>query len=499
MAKVTIWHRRLSQTLFFGLWVFLFWKSAHQTVSSIPPDLFLRTDPLAALIAMAAARIWVSAVLYGLILVGLTLVFGRFFCGWVCPLGTILDVVGRLWRGKYSAMPSNDRTWRRVKYYLLVAVGVGALTGSQLVFFGDPLVLLFRATATGLVPSAAGHAAYLSLAMVLVIVGLCGVTHRFWCRYLCPLGAFYAVFSRFSIFRRRRVKGCDVCKGQEQPSCQHGCPMGASPIKKLGSPEECIRSMNCRNTCHADAISYAPSTPLPDYKRENTMDLDRRTFLFSAATGAVVGMTVRQARAGTDAPWSVVRPPMVTDEVAFKDLCLRCGQCIRSCPTGTLQPLFLEAGMLGIWTPAITPLIAGCKDNCNACSGTCPTGAIPAFGPKRQEKWSVKMGQADFDSGQCISYSDDMHKPCLKCVEACPNRAIVVDWNAQPVRPIAVDYSRCVGCGLCVKPCNKMTIGRPAMTLTSNGAGFPTALVVDAKPRLPSRTDAQSTQNKDQK
>jgi ferredoxin len=499
MTKINIWYRRISQTIFFGLWAFLFWKSAHQAVSPVPPDLFLETDPLAAVVAMAAARIWVPAVLYGLILIGLTVIFGRFFCGWVCPLGTILDVVGRLWRGKNPAVLPNDHNWRRVKYYLLIAVCVGAFCGSQLVFFGDPLVLLFRATATGIVPSAAGQAAFLSLAIILVIIGLCGVTHRFWCRYLCPLGALYAVFSRFSIFRRRRVKGCDVCKGLEQPSCQHGCPMGASPIKKLGSPEECIRSMNCRNTCHADAISYAPTKPLPDFKREAVMDLDRRTFLFSAATGAVVGMTAQHARSGTNAPWSIVRPPMVTDEVAFKALCLRCGQCMRSCPTGTLQPLFLEAGLLGLWTPAITPLIQGCKDNCNACSKACPTGAIPAFGPKRQEKWTIKMGQADFESGQCISYGDDTRKPCLKCVEVCPNRAIIVDRKAKPERPTAVDYSRCVGCGLCVSVCRKMTIGRPAMSLTSNGVGFPTALVVDARPQLPSPAGTQNIQNKDSK
>jgi polyferredoxin len=484
--------------VFLGLWIFLFWKSAHQAVSSLPPDLFLMTDPLAAIIAMASARIWVPAVLYSLIVVALAFVFGRFFCGWICPLGTILDATGWLWKGNASVVPANDHLLRRIKYYLLVAVAMGALAGSQLVFFGDPLVLLFRATATGLAPSAPGQTAFLSLAILLGIIGLCGITHRFWCRYLCPLGALYAVCARFSIFRRRRVKGCDVCKGRDHQSCTHGCPMGASPINKLGSPEECIRSMNCRNTCHADAISYEPAKPWPDSKREATMSLDRRTFLFSAATGAVVGVATRQALSGSDAPWSVVRPPMVTDESLFKALCLRCGQCIRSCPNGALQPLFLEAGLLGLWTPAVMSLTGGCKDNCNACSNACPTGAIPAFGPTRPEKWSIKMGQADFESSQCISYGDDTLKPCLKCVEVCPNKAIIVDWDAHPERPTAVDYSRCVGCGLCVSKCRKMTIGKPAMTLTSNGVGFPTALVVDTKPRLPAQMTRDDIKNKDQ-
>ncbi len=482
--RINIWHRRVSQTFFFGLWVLLFWQIARQDFGLIPPDLFLGTDPLLTALSLAAARAWVPDMLNALVLVGLTIVFGRFFCGWICPLGTILDAVARLWRGRVSAVLQRDRGWRQVKYYLLIALCVGALTGSQLVFLGDPLVLLFRATATGLLPSAAGETAVLSLAILLVIIGLCGITHRFWCRYLCPLGALYGAIARFSIFRRHRAKGCDGCKGLDQPKCEQGCPMGASPVKKHGSPEECVRSMNCRNNCPPDVIQYPPSVPLPD-KRENAVNLDRRTFIFSLGAGAVVGVSSKQVRAGTGSLWSIVRPPMVIDEEAFLGLCVRCGHCMRSCPTGTLQPLLLEAGFYGLWTPAITPRIDGCKDDCNACSVVCPTGAIPEFGPKRPQKWSVKMGHVLFEPHLCISYAPDAVKPCLKCVEVCPNRAITVDWNAKPVRPKAVDYARCVGCGLCEKPCRKMVAGRPALTLTSNGLGIPAVLVVDPKPQLP--------------
>ncbi|MDJ0761495.1 MAG: 4Fe-4S binding protein [Myxococcota bacterium] len=488
MSKRNIWLRRICQTIFFFLWVFLFWQTAHQDVGPFPPDLFLVTNPLVATLAMAAARVWVSAALYSLVLIGLTLIFGRFFCGWVCPLGTLFDVVGRLWRGRAAVTLKNDRAWRRVKFYFLAALCVGAVAGGQLVYWGDPLVFSFRGIAMGFIPSAESESAFLAFAMLLIIIGLCGVTHRFWCRYLCPLGAFYAVVARFSIFRRR-LKGCDSCKAQGYRECQQGCAMGASP-KRQGSPDECIRCMSCQGACRLEAPKFIPSLPLPT-TREHLMDLDRRSFVFSLGAGAITGVVAVQARSGSDAPWRIVRPPMIADEVAFMALCVRCGQCVRSCPSGTLQPLFLEAGFAGIWTPAITPRVGGCVDNCNACATTCPTGAIPKFGPTRPEKWAVKMGHVMFDPQHCISYAHDAVKPCLKCVEVCPNKAIVVDEASKPARPTRVIYDRCIGCGTCETECRKVVVGQPALVLTNTGAGEPAALVVDPKPKLPEHAGNQ--------
>lgn len=433
---------------------------------------------------MVTSRIWVPAMAGGFVLIVLTLVFGRFFCGWVCPLGTILDLVGRFWRGSQAVLPSDDQRWRRVKYYVLIFLIVSGLAGSQLLYVTDPLVVLFRSVAFGMAPSALNQASVLSLLILLIIIGLSVLTHRFWCRYLCPLGAFYGSLSRFSIFRRDRKKGCDACKGLPQPSCQQVCPMGASPVAKKGSPEECIRSMNCRNACPREVIAYPASSPLPR-PRENLIQLDRRTFVVSMGSGLILGLSTRRARAGTNDSWRVVRPPLVTDSSAFLDLCVRCGHCVRTCPTGTLQPLWLQAGFYGLWTPVIRPEIGGCKDDCNACSTVCPTGAIPKFGPMREQKWFVKMGQVLFESHLCISYADDALKPCLECVKVCPNRAIKIDWTVHPKRPKTVDYARCVGCGLCETACLKKVIGKPALTLTSNGVGTPTALVADPTPRLP--------------
>ena len=481
MGKNNIWLRRVVQTLFLGLWVYLFWQTAQKEKGPLPPDLFLYTDPLVSTLTMVASTVWVPAMLGGLALIGLTLVFGRFFCGWVCPLGTLFDIFGRLFVGKGEKEMPRDEAWRRGKYYLLVGLILVALVGGQLLYWADPLVFLFRGITYGEVTYNETSGSFLPILFLLVLFGLNFVTHRFWCRYLCPLGAFYGALSRFSIFRRH-LKGCDKCKSVGIQECQQHCAMHVS-INRQGRPEECIRCMACQTVCQKNAVTFAPSMPVPT-SREVPVNLDRRTFVASMGIGAAAGVAATKAHLGSGTPWRVVRPPMVTDNEVFTDLCVRCGQCIRSCPPGTLQPLLLEDGFASLWTPAVTPSVGGCEDNCNNCSEACPTGAIPEFGPSRKEKWALKMGSVVFESQRCISYRADAVKPCLKCVEACPNKAIVVDETAHPNRPILIVFDRCIGCGACENACLEMVGGSPAMTLNNDGVGSPVALVMDPTPTV---------------
>jgi polyferredoxin/ferredoxin-like protein FixX len=489
MRKKYLWLRRFFQTAFLGLWIFLFWKTAHHAFGVLAPDLFLAADPLVSIIALVASRTAAVAMWGGAIFVVLTLVFGRFFCGWVCPLGTILDVFGFFWGDREEKRSTAFFKWKRVKYYLLIFLAVSAVFGGQLLFFFDPLVLLFRAIAVGVMPFKEGAVSFLPFFLLLVIIGLTGVTHRFWCRYLCPLGAFYGVFARFSLFRRRR-EGCDGCKGLDVQECRRVCGMQAA-VMKQGAPEECIRCMACEAQCPPGALSFVPTLPLPSTK-ETVVDLNRRTFVMSMGLGAATGYASANAASSFAGDLSVVRPPMVFDEAIFSALCVRCGRCIRSCPTGTLQPLLLEGGFRGLWTPAVNARINGCKDQCNACSVACPTHAIPDFGPDRKDKWIAKMGLATFEADRCISYAADAKKPCLKCVEVCPNKAILVDFEAKISRPSRVVYDRCIGCGRCETACRGAALGKPAMMLHSTGRGDPVVLVVDPAPVLDKQADAGS-------
>jgi len=99
----------------------------------------------------------------------------------------------------------------------------------------------------------------------------------------------------------------------------------------------------------------------------------------------------------------------------------------------------------------------------------------------------VKMGNVVFEPHLCITYADDAIKPCLKCVEVCPNKAITIHPDLKPERPKSVIYDRCIGCGECETACRKMVAGRPALTLNSTGVGEPAVLVVDPTPKLPGK------------
>ena len=112
---------------------------------------FLRLDPLAALAHALAGREFVAGMLLSLLVIGLTLALGRAWCGWLCPLGTILDVFSPL-RRRVRALASAE-PWRRVKILLVVLILVSALLGSLTLMVLDPLTLLTRSLASSVWPA----------------------------------------------------------------------------------------------------------------------------------------------------------------------------------------------------------------------------------------------------------------------------------------------------------------------------------------------------------
>jgi polyferredoxin len=422
--------RRTVQLVSLALWVFLFVAARHQALAIIPPDLFLMTDPLVAAITMGAAHIFVPLMLSSLVLVVVSLLLGRVFCGWVCPLGTLLDGMAKIFRPPEQRFShQTHRRMLRWKYYILAFMVFGALLSTQWVYWLDPLVVLFRGVATGIYPVLSSAApkqmqmsfhqiAFLPLALLLIILLLTAVTPRFYCRYLCPLGAFYGLLARAPLLRRR-VKGCDACaKVGVRKQCVSGCRMGAVPLNPHRTlNHECIRCFSGRAFCHIEAIGFdfgppgrwAPKIPQAIERRgkrvgppltgerrspDVTLQLNRRSFLIVGAAGLGLAPVVALSSYHRGDPNRIVRPPRVLDEETFVDQCVRCGMCVQACPSQTLQLVHLKSGLAGLWTPAITPRVGGCVADCNACSVACPTDAIPEFSKHEADRWATKMGTA---------------------------------------------------------------------------------------------------------
>jgi ferredoxin len=157
-------------------------------------------------------------------------------------------------------------------------------------------------------------------------------------------------------------------------------------------------------------------------------DLSRREFLTATVSGAAAIPLLRIG--GNPGPnWNarLVRPPGSLPEQQFLSRCIKCGQCMRICPTNVIHPAGLTAGLEGLWTPVLNFRIgsSGCQHNCIACGHLCPTAAIrPISLAERQgigpyvEQGPITIGTAFIDRGRCLPWA--MDRPCIVCQENCP-------------------------------------------------------------------------------
>ncbi len=146
-----VWARRAVQMATLLLFLYLVISARQPLRSPIPVDLFMRLDPLAQLSSSLAAREWAPYLLWAVPLFVATAVVGRFFCGWLCPLGTTLDLL-RL-REVFRSRFNREKELRGLKYLLLVSILVAALAGSTALMFLDPLTLMTRSIGLSLYPA----------------------------------------------------------------------------------------------------------------------------------------------------------------------------------------------------------------------------------------------------------------------------------------------------------------------------------------------------------
>ena len=186
---------------------------------------------------------WVPLLIMTLTTAILTLVLGRVWCGWVCPLGTVL--YWTRFKGVTERGVRLSNRWRTVKYVLLYLILAAALLG------------LVRPAADwmGKNPAASGIVIILVLA---ASVGLNLITDLFWCRYLCPLGGAVALLSKIAPMRRIvrvRCNHCSVCVG--------ACPMGAIDPRRgfVSDPGECTVCIDCLTSCTSSSNGFQFSRP----------------------------------------------------------------------------------------------------------------------------------------------------------------------------------------------------------------------------------------------
>ena len=479
--------RRLCQLICLALFLFLFRQTDYSGSDTLPyaVNILFRLDPLVLAAVTIAKKTVVSLLWPSVILIGLTLLFGRFFCAWACPLGTLIDGAGHI-------IPTGKKSVRLpyLKYVILIVVLFSSAFGVQFLGFVDPFSLLVRGMVfsidpvmnylvSGVFDSIYSLAPpwlsnyteplyellktfflpfkqsffYLSVFSFFVLGAIFFLEffgRRFWCRNLCPLGGMFAFISRFSIFKRVPLRACKTCD-----LCESGCRMKAFDETHRFMFEECTLCMDCLDFCPEQITTFKFSAP----RSRAPLDINRRQIVAAGFTGLVLPVLCRTSAISKIPGEEVIRPPGALDEIHFSASCVRCGECMKVCINNALQPLFLERGFDGMFTPTLVPRLGYCEFNCTLCSQVCPTGALQKL--TLDQKHGFVMGKAYFDKNRCLVYAEK--KSCIVCEEHCPthdkaikfNETITTDLSGNPIvlkQPFLVN-DLCIGCGICEHIC----------------------------------------------
>ncbi len=421
---------RTVQLLLFVAFVVVVWLTRDPLTAFINPKYLFWFDPFVMVTTVIAERVFLPAVFLSLTVIVLTFFYGRFFCSTICPLGAMQDY----WAGFSGKVIDTSRhqvPFRLLmfKFYVLFAVIAAALFGIQLAWIFDPVTIAFRTISFSFHPAVNGaidsllvwlvmlsgynpaiDSAYsffkmniagaynpvfphswAILAMFVLIMLLASYKPRFWCNYVCPAGAVFSICAKYRV--KKEPKVCVSIKGGE---------------------------------------------------------VSRGQFLTYLA-GAFLMLSGRSDASGRKA--KVMRPPASLPENEFVQRCIRCGNCMKVCPTNLLQPCLFESGPDGIWTPRFEPNIGYCEFKCTLCGQVCPTDAIKKISVEK--KMRTKMGTAVVIKETCKPWAEGV--TCLVCEEHCPvyNKAIkMVDVPGyKGIKGPVVDASLCVGCAICENKC----------------------------------------------
>ncbi len=475
--------RRAYEVLFLGLFVFFLFITDLRYLKGWPVSLFLEATPLVAVATALTTHTIYRNLVWGLVIIAVTMMVGRVWCNWMCPFGILHHFFGWIGNRRNTKQMIEVNRYRKIyaiKYYILAGmiamaslwiipttinapgqiwqayrgaelrqVGVSRVaaaisTGiarsaeehkrsnsSLQIGLLDPIALTVRSMTTSVLPTV--HKATESVytepreywqawAVGLIFIGFLVANWwipRFFCRVVCPLGALLGVFSRFALWRIDR----DPVRCTDCDLCLKSCEGASDPQGDLRK-SECFVCLNCIEDCPHDALSFRF---LPRKASEVAYPaVGRRELVLSGLFGLFFFPMARLSGGiRKNFQRGVIRPPGSVAEDEFLRRCIKCDQCIRVCPTNVLQPALFEAGLEGLWTPIMISKMGWCELNCTLCSQVCPTGAI------REISIVEKLGIGPFEGKGPVKtgtafYNQGrclpwaMDTSCVVCEEVCP-------------------------------------------------------------------------------
>ena len=419
-----------------------------------------------------------------IVLIVLTLIFGRAYCSVICPLGIMQDGISHISsmrKGKKARFRwSPEVKWLRYSILALFIIALAAGLTSVSALLAP--YSAFGRIATSLVRPALPTA--IIAGVTLLVVGiLAWIGGRTYCNTVCPVGTVLSFFSRFSLLRP--VIDADKCRNCR--ACEHKCKASCINIDNHEIDySRCVDCFNCLDSCRFGALKYRmawnsktceASGTVQDNAEVSTEEgkhnAGRRAFISSSVIAATaIALEAQEKKVdGGYAAVTAKKAPERTNPIVpfgavslrhFHQHCTRCQLCVSQCPNDVLRP---STSLDRLMLPEMSYENGWCRPECTKCSEVCPAGAILEITP--EEKTAIHVGTASVDLDLCVVNRDNVH--CGNCARHCPAGAIRMvrknpdDENSLLIPTVLED--RCIGCGACEFLCPS----RPYSAIHVNG------------------------------
>ena len=424
-----------------------------------------------------------------ILLLALTLIFGRIYCSVICPLGIMQDVIswihGKQKKNRFSF--SKEKKWLRytmlVLFVIALIAGVHSLVALLAPYssYGRIVTNLLKPIYEGgnnVLASIAEHfnsyAFYhvdvwikslptfiIAAVTFVVLFVLAWRNGRTYCNTICPVGTFLSFFARFSWmkinFDEEKCKNCGKCSR----NCKAAC---IDYKNHTVDYSRCVVCGNCLGQCNFGALHYEHPKKVKKASTtegKESVDSARRSFLLGAtlaSSAVLLGQEKKKVDGGLAkiedkvAPTrnTHITPPGSRSAKNMASKCTGCQLCVSQCPNEVLRP---STDLLHLMQPEMSYERGYCRIECNRCSEVCPTGAIRLL--PLEEKSSTQVGHAVWIKKNCIPVTDGVE--CGNCERHCPVGAIMMvpldEDDEESVMIPTVNEARCIGCGACENLC----------------------------------------------
>ena len=396
------------------------------------------------------------SLVFVLLTVIVTLLFGRVYCSVVCPLGIMQDLFTRfggqkwlkkIWRHLGHSRWHYQKGHTVLRYSILGVFVVLLFTLHPLASMIEPYSLFGRIVHSLSRSQEEGNILLISSLLFFVGISVWAlIDGRGWCNNVCPVGSILGLLSKYSLFRP--TIDADKCTGCR--ACERKCKAKCIDVSTHSvDTSRCVDCFDCLDKCQFGALSFRRNSSLK-MEREN-VSADRRRFL--TMTGALAVTGIASAQHKTDGGLAVIEQKQVPPRTLpvkpagsvslrhFQQHCTACQLCVTACPEHILRP---STDLQTLLQPELHFELGYCLTGCTRCADICPTGAIQPI--EKEEKTAIQIGHAVWIAENCVVNTDNVS--CGNCARHCPTGAVTMVGGLP-----AINTELCIGCGHCEYVC----------------------------------------------